>query len=216
MTRETRVDEEKPGRVLGGWPVRLVGTAAGAVGVLAVWQVFAPLSQGSQYYLMIFLGAVLPLVFLAYPSGLRCPGRGPGAARRGLRPTLTDWALAAASLAVCWYPVLPFVRGGYDAFLDRQGRLDPLDTLAGAVLLLVILEACRRTTGWALPAVCLVFLGYAYYGGLLPAAWPIAHSGLDFDQIVDTLYSGFYGTPLDVAASYIVLFTIYSPSTAAR
>ena len=32
------------------------------------------------------------------------------------------------------------------------------------------------------------------------------------DQIVDALYnsdSGFYGTPLDVAATYIVLFTIY-------
>jgi TRAP transporter 4TM/12TM fusion protein len=76
----------------------------------------------------------------------------------------------------------------------------------------LVVEACRRTTGWALPIVCLVFLGYAYYGGLLPQTWPIAHAGLDFAQIVDALYnsaSGFYGTPLDVAASYIVLFTLY-------
>src|ERR1044072_5238966 len=47
---------------------------------------------------------------------------------------------------------------------------------------------------------------------MLPQGWSIAHAGLDFDQIVDALYnsgSGFYGTPLDVAASYVVLFTIY-------
>ena len=77
---------------------------------------------------------------------------------------------------------------------------------------MLIVEACRRTTGWALPIVCLAFLAYGYYGGLLPQNWSIAHAGLDFAQIVDALYnsgSGFYGTPLDVAATYIVLFTIY-------
>ena len=82
----------------------------------------------------------------------------------------------------------------------------------GALLLVLILEACRRTTGWALPIVCGLFLAYGYYGGLLPQGWAIAHAGLDFDQIVDALYnsgSGFFGTPLDVAATYIVLFTIY-------
>ncbi len=58
----------------------------------------------------------------------------------------------------------------------------------------------------------MLFLGYGYYGGLLPQSWPVAHAGLDFGQLVDAFYnsdSGFYGTPLDVAASYIVLFTIY-------
>ncbi len=86
------------------------------------------------------------------------------------------------------------------------------DLVFGTVLLLLLLEACRRTTGWILPAICLLFLGYGYYGGLLPQAWPVAHAGLDFSQLVDAFYnsdSGFYGTPLDVAASYIVLFTIY-------
>jgi TRAP transporter 4TM/12TM fusion protein len=82
----------------------------------------------------------------------------------------------------------------------------------GTVLLLLILEACRRTTGWVLPLVCVLFLAYSYYGGYLPQGWAVAHAGLDFDQIIDALYnsgSGFYGTPLDVAATYIVLFTIY-------
>ncbi|MEV6367524.1 TRAP transporter fused permease subunit [Micromonospora musae] len=283
-------EDEKPGRTLTGTVNLLVGAAAVAVGVLALWQVFRPLPQGSKYYLIIFLAGVLPLVFLAYPSGLRLQARRradqpagsharpdaepphdragpggepthdhvgpgaesthdhvgpsgepahehagpqpeerppagaepeprpvrPGAAGSRSRPTAADWSLAALALVACLYPVLPIPfgsgGGGYDAFLDRQGLLAPADLAMGTVLLLLLLEACRRTTGWILPAVCLLFLGYGYYGGLLPQSWPVAHAGLDFSQLVDAFYnsdSGFYGTPLDVAASYIVLFTIY-------
>lgn len=213
-----RFEEEKPGRVLAG-PVGVLFTGITvAVGLLTLWQVFFPLAQGSKYYLIFFLAGVLPIVFLAYPSGVRLRRAKADAAdaddRRG--PTPVDWLLALAALVVCLYPVLPVTigagGGGYDAFLDRQGLLDPLDVAFGTGLLLLLLEACRRTTGWILPAVCVLFLGYGYYGGLLPQSWPVAHAGLDFGQLVDAFYnsdSGFYGTPLDVAASYIVLFTIY-------
>nr|WP_112590360.1 TRAP transporter fused permease subunit [Micromonospora noduli] len=228
-------EDEKPGRVLSGPAGLLLTMAALAVGALALWQVFRPLSQGSKYYLIIFLAGVLPLVFLAYPADLRLPARLRARRRRANRaeatesdsdrrtpalassgPTVADWALVALAVAACLYPVLP-IRigsggGGYNAFLDRQGLLAPTDLVLGTVLLLLLLEACRRTTGWILPAVCLLFLGYGYYGGLLPQSWPVAHAGLDFSQLVDAFYnsdSGFYGTPLDVAASYIVLFTIY-------
>jgi TRAP transporter 4TM/12TM fusion protein len=199
-------DEERPARTLTG-PVGLgVSVVAALVALLVLWQVFRPLAQGSQYYLIIFLAGSLPLVFLVYRSGLRL--------RRAPRrdtPTAVDWLLAGTTLVVCLYPLNP-ATGGYDGFLSRQGLLEPLDVVVGAVLLVLIVEACRRTTGWALPIVCLAFLAYAYYGGLLPQTWEIAHVGLDFAQIVDALYnsgSGFYGTPLDVAATYIVLFTIY-------
>ncbi|MEU1684745.1 TRAP transporter fused permease subunit [Micromonospora sp. NPDC005707] len=218
-TRElaARFEDEKPGRVLSG-PVALLFTGGTlAVAVLALWQVFFPLPQGSKYYLIFFLAGVLPMVFLAYPSGVRLrrrPADDEPAERHGPRPA--DWLLAAVALLACLYPVLPVTLGagggGYDAFLDRQGLLVPLDVVLGTVLLLLLLEACRRTTGWILPAVCLLFLAYGYYGGLLPQSWPVAHAGLDFAQLVDAFYnsdSGFYGTPLDVAASYIVLFTIY-------
>ncbi|PWR07969.1 C4-dicarboxylate ABC transporter permease [Micromonospora acroterricola] len=228
-------EDEKPGRVLSGPAGLLLTAAALAVGALALWQVFRPLAQGSKYYLIIFLAGVLPLVFLVYPADLRLRARlgarlrarrrpddgdlpvGPGLPPPApARPTAMDWVLVALAVAGCLYPVLPLSigtgGGGYNAFLDRQGLLVPLDLAMGTLLLLLLLEACRRTTGWILPTVCLLFLGYGYYGGLLPQSWPVAHSGLDFSQLIDAFYnsdSGFYGTPLDVAASYIVLFTIY-------
>ena len=202
-------DQEKPGRELRGWIHHFVAGVAFAVAILTIWQVFRPLSQGSQFYLIVFLSGSLPLVYLVYRSGW-------GRLDPEDRPGVLDWVLAALTLLVCLYPVLPMrigsAGGGYNAFLDRQGTLGPLDVVMGALLLVLILEACRRTTGWALPIVCGLFLAYGYYGGLLPQGWAIAHAGLDFDQIIDALYnsgSGFFGTPLDVAATYIVLFTIY-------
>ncbi|WP_436529784.1 TRAP transporter permease [Actinoplanes sp. HUAS TT8] len=194
-------DEERPARELGGRVGMGVAVVAAGAGVFTLWQVFRPLAQGSQFYLIIFLAVTLPLIFIAYRS------RG----RSKPEPTWSDWILCGAAVVACLYPINPF-GGGYDGFLDRQALLAPADVAFGAVLLILVVEAARRTTGLALPIVCIAFLAYGYYGGLLPQNWPIAHAGLDFAQIVDALYnsgSGFYGTPLDVAASYIVLFTIY-------
>ncbi|MGH3788952.1 MAG: TRAP transporter permease [Pseudonocardiaceae bacterium] len=217
-------DEERPARRLTGGPLTAVTAASALVAVFTLYQVFWPLAQGNQFALILFLALTLPLVFLCYRSGIR-GRRGPSSGvdastlQAGLRdnPGPADYLLAALAFAVCLYPVLPIRLGtgggGFDAFLDRQGILAGPDVLAGAVLLLLVLEACRRTTGWVLPAVCLLFLAYSYYGGLLPQNWSIAHQGLNIDEIINALYndaSGFYGVPLDVAASYIVLFAIYA------
>ena len=131
-------------------------------------------------------------------------------------PGVLDWALAALALLVCLYPVLPVTigdgGGGFNAFLDRQGSLGAVDVAMGTLLMLLILEACRRTTGLVLPIVCAVFFAFAYYGGFLPVSWSISHAGMNFGDIINGFYndaSGFFGIPLDVAATYIVLFTIY-------
>ncbi|WP_375373511.1 hypothetical protein [Micromonospora sp. ATA51] len=93
-TRElaARFEDEKPGRVLSG-PIGLLFTGATlAIALLALWQVFFPLPQGSKYYLIIFLTGILPMVFLAYPADLRLPA---GTARRPTprahRPTGTPY-----------------------------------------------------------------------------------------------------------------------------
>ncbi|GAA1142402.1 TRAP transporter fused permease subunit [Kribbella jejuensis] len=169
-----------------------------SVGVLA--QVFFPLPQGTQFYLVIFLAAVLPITLLCYRG---FPGR------RGSHddPGILDWVLAVVALAVCVYPLFDF-----DGYLERRQTPTALDVVAGAILLVLLLEACRRTTGWVLPVFSLVFIAYAYYGGYLPYTWSLAHQGFNFDAIIAQFTmgtAGFYGTPLAVAASYIVLFTIY-------
>jgi TRAP transporter 4TM/12TM fusion protein len=190
-------DEERPARALPPRLHRAVTVVCLVVSAAVLVQVFLPDPQGSQHYRMLFLAAVLPLTLLCY--------RGPRGGRDA--PGVGDWALAAVALAAAAYPVFLF-----DAYINRSARPTVVDVLVGAVLILLILEACRRTTGWVLPAVCVGFVLYAYYGGYLPQDWSIAHRGFDFDAIVGfTLGTteGVYGVPLDVAATYIVLFTIY-------
>jgi TRAP transporter 4TM/12TM fusion protein len=201
---------------------------AALVAVLVLLQVFMPSSKGTQYWLVVFLGLTLPLVFLyfnPYPRRRKAVLNQVEHQQTGYdtameeqqaveAPTGVDWVLAALALLVALYPVLP-LSGGYDAFLDRQGNLSTPDMLAGTALLLLILEATRRAAGLIglmLPVVCLLFLGYSYYGGYLPQDWSIAHTGIDFDQIINGLYndaSGFYGPPMVAVASYIVMFNIY-------
>ena len=75
-----------------------------------------------------------------------------------------------------------------------------------------MLEATRRTVGWVLPGICIGFIAYAYLGGLIPESFGIEHKGYGVDRIVGQTYmglEGLFGIPLDVAATYIVLFTIY-------
>ncbi|WP_435200249.1 TRAP transporter permease [Janibacter sp. GS2] len=218
-------DEERPSRRLSPRLDLFVGVWCFAVALFVLRQVFDPLDLGSQYYLVLFLAVTLPLIFVCY----RMRGRrevaadiDPGTDRAGRlpgsdNPGVVDWALAGVALLVGLYPVLPIPLndlgfGGYGGFLDRQGSLLTLDIVAGLVLMVLVLEATRRTTGLVLPIVCLIFFGYAYYGGFLPVGWQISHIGLNLEQIINALYneaSGFFGVPLDVAATYIVLFTMY-------
>ncbi len=194
-------DEERPARHLGSWHDLAVTVICGLLSVWVIAQVFWPDDDGTQHYRMLFLAAVLPLTLLCYRAGRR------RTSTESDNPGVVDWILAAAALAAAVYPVVVF-----DEYILRSARPPVLDVVFGAVLLVLVLEACRRTTGWVLPAVCLMFVAYAYYGGLLPQDWTIAHRGFNFDAIVGQALGGtegVYGIPLDVAATYIILFTIY-------
>jgi TRAP transporter 4TM/12TM fusion protein len=200
-------DEERPGRRLGPRWEWFVWAACLGIALLVLKQVWQAFAKGNQFYLIIFLGVTLPLAFLCYRATVR--RRDPS---KPDNPGVLDWVLAAAALLAGLYPVLPFESGGFDEFLNRGGQLSTMDIIAGTLLLVLILEATRRTTGLVLPAVCVAFIAYAYYGGYLPQDWGIAHAGVDFSQIINGFFndaSGFYGIPIDVAATYIVLFTIY-------
>jgi TRAP transporter 4TM/12TM fusion protein len=132
-----------------------------------------------------------------------------------LKPTSGRWGLAidtvwvvAALFGLGW----PLAAG--EPFLYRAATPTGGDVLAGLVAMLVVLEAARRTTGWILPVSAAVFLVYAVAGPWLGAIGlgGIAHRGYDLPRLVGNLYmtlEGLYGVPLDVAVTYIILFSVY-------
>jgi TRAP transporter 4TM/12TM fusion protein len=82
--------------------------------------------------------------------------------------------------------------------------------VVGTVVVLLVLEATRRTLGAALPVLCLAFVAYGLGGPWLPG--PLRHRGLTYEILVDqTVFTteGLFGIPLGVAASYVILFIIF-------
>ncbi|WP_327093193.1 TRAP transporter fused permease subunit [Nonomuraea sp. NBC_01738] len=200
---------ERPARQLSGVLRLAVWILGGLLSAYSLVVVFRPIEPVEHR--MTFLAVALPLVFVCYRSGLsalvsRLRGGEPAAVGRD-RPGVADWVLAALSLGVLLYPLMDM-----EAFRVRgsSSDLSTLDIVCGLILTALLLEAVRRTVGGALSIICALFLAYAYFGYLLPS--PLGHRGFDLDQIVSQLYTGtegFFGVPMQVAASYIILFTIY-------
>ncbi|HET6380992.1 MAG TPA: TRAP transporter fused permease subunit [candidate division Zixibacteria bacterium] len=194
-------EAEKPARTLSGRSLLAVQALGVALTLLGLWWVFQPIAK--QLYLPLFLGIALPMTFLLYRGWGRTQAkRAEGAADN---PGIIDWGLAVASVVPLLYIALE-----WQPFFRRSARPTDLDVIMGTILVLLALEAARRTVGWVVPAIVVAFLAYAYLGPLFPApfttdshAWPrlIGHN------VMST--AGVFGTPLDVAATYIILFTLY-------
>jgi TRAP transporter 4TM/12TM fusion protein len=163
-----------------------------------------------QIYRVSFLLIALMATFLIYPlASSRLPPSG-GSKRMAfaIPPAMDGLLIALAIIALTW-PIVDF-----DAFVLRAATPTSVDLMLGAVATLLVLEATRRTTGWILPVTAAIFLAYAYFGAALDEIGLslIAHRGYSAPRILGTLYmtlEGIFGVPLDVTATYIVLFTIY-------
>lgn len=91
----------------------------------------------------------------------------------------------------------------------RVGDFEHYEIGFGVVAIFLVLEATRRTTGWALPIIGLAFLLYAYLGNHLPDL--IAHRGYSVNRIFSQLYltsEGIYGLPMRISATLIFNFVL--------
>jgi TRAP transporter 4TM/12TM fusion protein len=85
------------------------------------------------------------------------------------------------------------------------------DLFFGIVTILLLLEATRRTIGWSLPIISIIFLLYGYYGKYLPGM--LYHKGYPIKDLIEFLYispNGIFGLPTQVSATYLFLFLIFS------
>jgi TRAP transporter 4TM/12TM fusion protein len=131
------------------------------------------------------------------------------------KPSTNRWGalIDAAWISAALFGLIWPLAGG-EAFLYRAATPSTGDVVAGGLTIVVILEAARRTTGLALPIVAVSFLGYAIAGPWFAdiGLAGLAHRGYDLPRLIGNLYitlEGIYGVPLDVAATYIILFSLY-------
>lgn len=121
------------------------------------------------------------------------------------RLRLDAWLFAGLAIAATAYLCLEI-----EQYKTRPTKPTPEELALGAALILLVLEATRRSVGWILPFIALLFLAYAWFGASMPE--PFDHRGFSLNRIVGQNFltlEGIFSTPLDVAATFIVLFTIY-------
>src|SRR5699024_1800212 len=109
-----------------------------------------------------------------------------------------DIVLASISITTTVYIFIDYLN-----IINRGGIPNNLDIVFGLILMLLVLEAARRMTGWALPILATLFFFYALFGRQLSGIF--RHRGYEWDMVINQLYvttEGIYGTAIGVSATY--------------
>jgi TRAP transporter 4TM/12TM fusion protein len=149
-----------------------------------------------EQFLAAMLGIATPLAFLHFPFR----GRG----RSGPLPWY-DLLAAVLSFLCCAYIVVRY------PVLSTRVALQPLDGLVvAAILLVLLLEGLRRTSGWAIVWTAVGFITLALVGHLLPPVFSgrwIAPEMLTFYMIWDV--TAVLGPTLDIVVSVVVVYLLF-------
>lgn len=151
-------------------------------------------SPTNRVFLPVHLCLALALCFLAHP--VRAVGR--------IGPALDAMGAIGSLLILAWC-----LLNLEDWDLKSVG-LSPLDQAACTLLLVLVAEAVRRTTGWALIVLSGLFMLHALWARYFPG---ILHgAGVSWESLLISLVigdSGIFGVPVLVIAQYVVLFLLF-------
>ncbi|MEZ6089375.1 MAG: TRAP transporter large permease subunit [Pirellulaceae bacterium] len=170
-----------------------------------------------QSSLAVFVGVGLALCYLTFPVHKRVAASN---AFRGI-----DLLLAIAAAGCCAYVVVQTEPAFESVWSDgislgnRAGVETTTDFVVGAIGLILVLEATRRSIGLIVPLLALFFVAHSYYcyGALrydwvsLPD-WMLPHAGQDAKDIVSTTFLqslGVFGPAAGVMFRYVFLFVVF-------
>jgi TRAP transporter 4TM/12TM fusion protein len=94
---------------------------------------------------------------------------------------------------------------------ERSGDETLTDYWIGVLGLIVVLEGARRTIGWIVPALSILFMLHAYFAPELPD-WLLPHPGRTPKQIVSATFLqslGVLGQAISVMFKFVFLFVIF-------
>jgi TRAP transporter 4TM/12TM fusion protein len=108
-------------------------------------------------------------------------------------------------IAALYLPFLP-----PEVLASRVGNPAYVDVMMGSLLIILTLEAARRSIGFTLPLICIFFILFAIFGPYFPGA--LKHGGSSWVGFVNHIYitnQGIYGIAVGVMAQYVFLFILF-------
>ncbi len=174
----------------------VIAVSAAAIHLYSVYHgLFTPRVQRSMHLLFM-----LPLAFLLFPAGENSPEN---------RPSVPDIILALLALMVASMGILELDRleNRWIFSTDLLSR----ELIFGAVNVVLIVEATRRTVSNILAYMAIAALLYLPLGPYLPGI--LHHDGFPFQRMVEMMYldtdQGIYGMLTGVSATYVILFVLF-------
>ena len=138
-----------------------------------------------------FIGIIVFIAFIIYPVRKK-------EEKKLNHVPFYDWIFAAAGAGSFFYYAI-----NCQAIVDRASRINEIDIAVAIVGTLLLFEACRRVVGLPIVCVSAAFIAYAFIV-------------VERNPLRIIMYKLFYttegiaGTPLNVCASFIVLFIIFA------
>ncbi|MEL7528458.1 MAG: TRAP transporter fused permease subunit [Pseudomonadota bacterium] len=174
-----------------------VYTAALCLGLFHLAAVSGVIAISTMPLRLIHVAMAFSLLFALRPVSTRLAG------------TRTDlvfslFLIAAAIGASAW------LLSRWKAIAFSGGLTTDGDYYAGIVILLLVFEAARRGVGLVLALITLLFFCYPFVSPYLPGI--LSGRGYSLERMVlflTTDTQGVYGIPVGVAATYIIVFTIF-------
>ncbi|SFE50387.1 TRAP transporter permease [Alteribacillus iranensis] len=174
---------------------KIVTILAVFLSVYHLYTSYAGMPQTLQHR-SLHVAVVLALIFILYP---------PFKKSKSKKVPIYDIAFALIAFSTTIYFFID-----YTAIMNRGGLPNSTDLIFGIILVLLVLEAARRVTGWALPTLAILFFLYGMFGNLMPGIF--RHRGYTWEDLVGFMYvttEGVYGTAIGVSATYIFLFILF-------
>ncbi|MEB3101550.1 TRAP transporter permease [Ferviditalea candida] len=147
----------------------------------------------------IHLYTLMTIAFLLYPFSKK--------SRRDRLP-LYDIITAAISFGLGIYM---FVTA--DRIVNDGGAINNLDFAVGILVILFVIDATRRVTGWGMPILAIAFLIYGIYAKL--SVYPKLNGIILLNNLkamtshLVYITEGILGEAIGVSASYIILFILF-------
>ena len=94
--------------------------------------------------------------------------------------------------------------------IENVDAVEQIDMVASVLLVLLLLEAVRRTVGWMLVSVLVLFLGYGLFGSNLPSPMGFGNIGFtDWTEIFTMTASGVLGVTTATSVNFIFYFVFF-------
>ena len=180
-------------------------------GIAAVWSLFQLslpqiLLLDSVSVRCIHLAFAILLVYLSYPALKKRKTTGVFSflsMKRGI--PIIDYIIGIVAASAALYLAV-----NYAELSHRQGAPTPFDIIIGIVLVVLLLEAARRSLGPFLVIVVTLFVIYSFFGPYMPDV--IAFKGVSLGRFMSQITistEGIYGIPLDVSSTIVFLFVLF-------